>query len=122
LTQVGLAQAVQSLADRYTTPVLVDLPAGRFAESAELTAYFVIAESVTNAIKHAEASEIMVTGARVNSWLQIAVADDGKGGASAEAGTGIRGVIDRVRGVGGDLVLQSPAGHGTRIEMRIPCA
>jgi signal transduction histidine kinase len=122
LTQVGLAQAVQSLADRYTTPVLVDLPPGRFAESVELTAYFVIAESITNSIKHAEAAEITVTGAPADGSLQIVIADDGKGGANVAAGTGIRGVIDRVRGVGGDLVLHSPAGQGTRVEMRIPCA
>jgi signal transduction histidine kinase len=80
LSQVGLAQAVQSLADRYTTPVEVDLPAGRFPESAELTAYFVIAESITNAIKHAAASEIAVTGMLADGLLRIEIADDGKGG------------------------------------------
>ena len=122
LSQVGLALAVQSLADRYTTPVQVDLPAGRLLESAELTAYFVIAESITNAIKHADADEIMVTGTLADGLLRIEIADDGKGDACASAGTGIRGLIDRVRGVGGDLVLDSPAGHGTRIKVRIPCA
>jgi len=122
LSQVGLAQAVQSLADRYTTPVEVDLPAGRFPESAELTAYFVIAESITNAIKHAAASEITVTGMLADGLLRIEIADDGKGGASVSAGTGIRGVIDRVRGVGGDVTVESPAGHGTRIKVEIPCA
>jgi signal transduction histidine kinase len=122
LSQVGLAQAVQSLADRYTTPVQVDLPAGRLPESAELTAYFVIAESITNAIKHADADEIAVTGTLADDSLRIEIADDGKGGASVSAGTGIRGLIDRVRGVGGDLIVESPAGLGTRIEVRIPCA
>ena len=122
LTQVGLAQAVQSLADRYTTPVQVDLPEGRLGESAELTAYFVIAESITNAIKHADASEITVAGVLANGSLRIEIADDGKGAASASAGTGIRGAIDRVRGVGGELVLESPAGRGTRVKVRIPCA
>ena len=122
LSQVGLAQAVQSLADRHTTPVQVDLPAGRFPESAELTAYFVIAESITNAIKHANASEITVTGTLADDSLQIEIADDGDGGARVSAGTGIRGLIDRAYGVGGDLLLESPAGHGTRIKVRIPCA
>jgi signal transduction histidine kinase len=122
LSQVGLAQAVQSLADRYTTPVQVDLPAGRLAESAELTAYFVIAESITNAIKHADAGEVTVTGLLADGLLRIEIADDGRGGASMSAGTGIRGLADRVRGVGGDLVVESPAGRGTRIEARIPCA
>jgi len=121
LSQVGLAQAVQSLADRYTMPVQVNLPSGRLPESAELTAYFVIAESITNAIKHGDASEITVTGALTDGSLRIEIADDGKGGASINAGTGIRGLIDRVRGVGGDLILESPVGHGTRIEVKIPC-
>lgn len=122
LSQVGLAQAVQSLADRYTTPVEVDLPAGRFPESAELTAYFVVAESITNAIKHAAAGEITVRGMLEDGFLKIVIADDGKGGASVSAGTGIRGVIDRVRGVGGDLILESPVGRGTQIKVKIPCA
>jgi signal transduction histidine kinase len=122
LTQVGLAQAVQSLADRYTTPVQVDLPEGKLGESAELTAYFVIAESITNAIKHADASEITVTGVLADGSLRIEIADDGKGAASASAGTGIRGAIDRVRGMGGELVLESPAGRGTRVKVRLPCA
>jgi signal transduction histidine kinase len=121
LSQVGLAQAVQSLADRYTTPVEVDLPAGRFPESAELTAYFVIAESITNAIKHAAADEITVRGMLEDGFLRIVIADDGKGGASVSAGTGIRGVIDRVRGVGGDLIMESSVGCGTRIKVKIPC-
>lgn len=119
---MGLAQAVQSLADRYTTPVQVDLPGGKLGESAELTAYFVIAESITNAIKHADASEITVTGVLADGSLRIEIADDGKGAASASAGTGIRGAIDRVRGMGGELVLESPAGRGTRVKVRLPCA
>jgi len=122
LSQVGLARAVQSLAERYTTPIEIDLPPGRLPESAELTAYFVIAEAITNAIKHACADEITVTGAQADGWLRVEIADDGKGGASASAGTGISGVIDRVRGVGGDVTLESPAGHGTRIQVSIPCA
>jgi signal transduction histidine kinase len=122
LSQVRLAQAVQSLADRYTTPVQVDLPAGHLPESAELTAYFVIAESISNAIKHADANEITVNGTLADGSLRIQIADDGKGGASESAGTGIRGIIDRVRGMGGDLIVESPAGHGTRIKVRIPCA
>ena len=122
LSQVGLAGAVQSLAERYTMPIEIDLPAGHFAESAELTAYFVIAESITNAIKHADGREITVTGTRASGWLRIEIADDGKGGASVSAGTGISGIIDRVRGVGGDVSLESPAGLGTRIKVSIPCA
>jgi signal transduction histidine kinase len=56
-----------------------------------------------------------------DGFLRIVIADDGKGGASVSAGTGIRGVIDRVRGVGGDLIMESSVGCGTRIKVKIPC-
>ena len=122
LSQFGLDQAIKSLAERYTIPVEVSLPADRFDDAAELTAYYLIAESVTNAIKHARASRITVRGEKTGNWLQITITDDGQGGASVSAGSGIRGIIDRVRGIGGDLQLDSPAGHGTQIRAQIPCA
>jgi signal transduction histidine kinase len=122
LTQLGLDQAITSMAERYTIPIDVSLPPGRFGESAEITAYFFIAESITNAIKHARARRITVTGERAGASLHITVGDDGLGGASISAGTGIRGVIDRVRAVGGEVRLDSPAGRGTRIRAEIPCA
>ena len=81
-----------------------------------------IAEGITNAIKHADAGEVTVTGLLADGQLRIEIADDGRGGASMSAGSGIRGLVDRVRGVGGDLAVESPAGRGTRIEARIPCA
>ena len=122
LSQVGLDEAIKSMAERYMVPIDVSLPPGRFGESAELTAYYLIAESITNAIKHARARRITVHGEKSGSFLQVTVSDDGQGGASAAAGTGIRGVIDRVRGVGGDAELDSPVGHGTKIRAQIPCA
>jgi signal transduction histidine kinase len=122
LSQLGLDQAIRSMAERYTIPIEVSLPPGKFGEAAELTAYFLIAESITNAIKHARASRITIRGERCGSTLRIEVSDDGQGGAQISAGTGIRGAIDRVRGVGGDLELDSPAGHGTRLKAQIPCA
>lgn len=121
LSQVGLEQAIRSLAERYTIPIDVDLPPARFDEAAELTAYYVIAESVTNAIKHASASRISIRGSKSGGWLRISIADDGRGGASAAAGTGIHGLIDRARGVGGDVEIDSPPGEGTRIRAVIPC-
>jgi signal transduction histidine kinase len=122
LNQVGLEQAIKSMAERYTVPIEVSLPQGRFGDAAELTAYFVVAEAITNAIKHARANRIMVRGDKSGGFLRIAVTDDGQGGASVAAGTGLRGLIDRVRGVGGDLELDSPAGQGTQIRAQIPCA
>jgi signal transduction histidine kinase len=122
LTQFGLDQAITSMAERYTVPIDVRLPPGRFGDPAELTAYFVIAEAVTNAIKHAGARRISVRGRRSGDVLEITVTDDGKGGAWAAAGTGLGGVIDRVRGVGGEAELDSRPGQGTTIRAQIPCA
>jgi signal transduction histidine kinase len=122
LSQVGLAEAVCTMAGRYTVAIDVDLPPGRFGEDCELTAYYVIAESITNAIKHARAGRIAVAGEKNGRWLRITVSDDGQGGASADAGTGIRGILDRVHGIGGDAELHSPPGQGTEIRVRIPCA
>jgi signal transduction histidine kinase len=122
LSQLGLDQAIRSMAERYTIPIDVSLPAGKFGEAAELTAYFLIAESITNAIKHARARRITIRGERSGATLLIEVSDDGQGGARVSAGTGLRGVIDRVRGVGGDLELDSPVGQGTRVRAQIPCA
>ena len=122
LSQIGLEQAVRSMAERYTTPIDVNLPPDRFGDAAELTAYYLIAESVTNAVKHAQATRITIRGEKSGGYLQVTVVDDGRGGASAAAGTGIRGLIDRVRGIGGELELESPAGLGTQIRAYLPCA
>jgi signal transduction histidine kinase len=122
LGQVGLEQAIKSMAERYPIPIDVDLPAGRFGEAAELTAYYLIAESITNAIKHARAQRIQVRGAKSGGWLRITVSDDGDGGANAAAGSGISGILDRVRGIGGEAYIDSPPGHGTQVKARIPCA
>ena len=122
LSQVGLAEAVRTMAGRYTVAIDVDLPPGRFGEDCELTAYYVIAESITNAIKHARASLIAVQGEHRDGWLLVSVADDGQGGARADAGMGISGILDRVQGIGGEAELHSPPGRGTTIRARIPCA
>lgn len=122
LSQFGLEQAIRSMAGRYTIPIDVDLPNARFGEAAELTAYYVIAESVVNAIKHARASRISVHGAKSGGSLRVTVTDNGQGGACADAGTGIRGIFDRVHGIGGEAELDSPSGRGTTIKAVIPCA
>jgi signal transduction histidine kinase len=121
LSQVGLAEAVRTMSGRYTVAIDVDLPAGRFGDDTELTAYYLIAECITNAIKHAGAARITVRGEKSGGWLRITVSDDGRGGAAAEAGTGISGILDRVRGIGGEAELHSPPGQGTEIRARMPC-
>jgi signal transduction histidine kinase len=122
LHQVGLEKAIRTMAERYPFPIDVALPPGRFSDGAELTAYYVIAEAISNAVKHARARRITISGEASNDWLSIAVSDDGRGGARADAGTGISGIIDRVRAIDGEAGVDSAPGHGTRIWARIPCA
>jgi len=122
LHQVGLEKAIRTMAERYPFPIDVALPPGRFSEGAELTAYYVIAEAISNAVKHARARRITISGEASGDWLSIAISDDGLGGARADAGTGISGIIDRARAIDGEAGVESAPGQGTRIWARIPCA
>jgi len=96
------------------------LPAGRLPAAVETTAYFVVAEALTNASKHGRASgaEIGVRVAEDAAIVQIR--DDGVGGADPSVGTGLRGLVDRVSALGGELDVESPHGGGTAITARIP--
>jgi signal transduction histidine kinase len=130
LTERGLPAAVQGVADRM--PVDVALAISGFerrpSPAVESTAFFVVAEAMVNAVKHAHAEELTVTLARDAAWLRIEVADDGIGGAGGEAGggsdggTGIRSITDRVEALGGSLSIDSPLGAGTRVRAELPCA
>jgi signal transduction histidine kinase len=90
----------------------------------ERNAYFVAAEAITNASKHAEASEILVRiWKRVderNSWLDLTATDDGTGGATMIDGHGLAGLEERLRGLGGTLEVRSPAGGPTTIIASLP--
>jgi signal transduction histidine kinase len=123
LADGGLAAALTSLAERSVVPVeLTDLPAGRLPEPVEVTCYFVIAEALTNAAKHSDAQLVRVT-VRVavgQDRVTVEVADDGRGGADP-AGSGLRGLADRVAALGGRLAVLSPPGGGTRITAELPC-
>jgi signal transduction histidine kinase len=94
----------------------------RPAPAVESTAFFVTAEAMVNAVKHAHARELIVTLARVDERLLIAVRDDGIGGATTAAGGGIRSMTDRVEALGGSLRIKSAVGAGTLIEVELPCA
>jgi signal transduction histidine kinase len=118
----GLAAALRDLARTSPVPVTVDAPVGRIAASVEAAAYFVACEALTNAVKHASASEVAVSAVRENGTLRVSVTDDGVGGAAARRGSGLAGLRDRVAAHGGTLDVVSPRGGGTRIEVAIPCA
>jgi signal transduction histidine kinase len=123
LTERGLVAALGMLAAR--APVPVDLNTrlgGRLPAPHEAALYFVAAEALTNVAKYAEASAVEVTLHGDEGWAEIAVADDGVGGARAEAGSGLRGLGDRVEALGGRLTLASTRGHGTTVRARVPVA
>ena len=117
----GLSAALHDLAR--TSPVDVDVDADlpRVAASVEAAAYFVACEALTNAVKHASASRISVRAARLDGSLHLTVSDDGVGGAAARRGSGLAGLEDRIAAHGGSFRLASPAGGGTRLEVRLPC-
>jgi signal transduction histidine kinase len=117
----GLAAALHDLARTAPIPVEVEAPIGRVAASVEAAAYFVVCEALTNAVKHASASQVALRATRENGTLRLSVADDGVGGARARRGSGLAGLGDRVSAHGGTLVIASPRGGGTRIDVAIPC-
>lgn len=122
LTEAGLQPAIATLARR--SPVPVDLHVtleGRVPLQTEVTAYYVVAEGLTNVARSARATRAEVTVERRDGGLAVGVSDDGMGGADPEGGSGIAGLRDRVRALNGRFQLHSPAGHGTRLDVWLPC-
>ncbi len=122
LTEDGLRTAVRGLAERCPVPVSVDVPDARYPADAEATAYFVVAEGLTNVAKYARAGAAAVTIRATDTALVVEVRDDGVGGADARRGSGLEGLADRVSAVRGELEIDSPSGHGTVLRATIPCA
>ena len=122
LTDRGLAAAVEALVIRTPIPVTVHVPSERLPPPIEAAAYYVVSEAVTNIVKYAGATTIDVTVVAGDDWVTVTVADDGCGGADPEAGTGIRGLRDRVAALDGTLHVDSPTDRGTRIVAEIPLA
>ena len=122
LVEDGLGAAVESLADRSPVPVSLSAPDTRFAPELEATAYFVVAEALTNVAKYAQATRVRVDIDRRDGVLVVEVVDDGVGGADPDRGSGIRGLDDRVAAAGGRLTVTSRPGEGTTIRADIPCA
>jgi GAF domain-containing protein len=119
LTHGGLAAGIDAVVARLDLPVDVDLPAERFPREVEASAYFVVAEALTNVVKHAHASRAEVRARVDEGRLRVEVWDDGLGGADP-GGHGLVGMDDRVTALGGRLEIDSPAGGGTRIAVTLP--
>jgi signal transduction histidine kinase len=121
LTERGLVPALQMLAARSPVPVVLDARLeGRLPPAQEVALYFVAAEALTNVAKYAEASAAEVTLQGDDRWAEIAVVDNGVGGAHTDAGSGLRGLCDRVEALGGHLTVASAPGAGTTIRARVP--
>jgi signal transduction histidine kinase len=121
LADRGLDAAISALAARSPVPVGVEVVTERLPGAVESTAYFVVAEALTNAAKHARAGEITVRIARRDGLLVVEVSDDGHGGADPARGGGLRGLADRVAAIDGRLTVTSPAGGPTVVRAELPC-
>ena len=117
---MGLAAAVEDLADRAPVPVHVDIPEQRYSAVIESAAYFIAAEALTNVAKYADASKARISATVSSGSLILAVDDDGVGGATVRPGGGLFGLLDRVVALDGALTLESPPRAGTRLRAQIP--
>jgi signal transduction histidine kinase len=121
LSDRGLEPALQSLANRAPFPVEISgVPPLRLDEGVEAAIYYVVAESLTNAAKHANATEARVEISTTNEEIVVEIGDNGSGGASMDRGSGLRGLADRIEALGGQLDLKSPPGSGTVLRTTLP--
>ena len=116
----GLRPALEALAGRSPLPVTVDVDDLRVDPEVDAGAWFVCAEALANAVKHAGATGVTITARRTGDTLLLVVSDDGVGGAQPGRGTGLAGLADRVDALGGRLRVRSPAGGGTTVTAELP--
>ena len=122
LTDRGLGPALEAILARAPLPVeLTELPDERLPEQVEAAVYYVVAETITNIAKHAQAESATVSVTLVGRSARVVISDDGVGGADPTGGSGLRGLADRIEALDGALRVESPPERGTRIEARIPC-
>jgi signal transduction histidine kinase len=119
LAHGGLRAGIGTVVARLDLPVEVDVPAERFPAAIEASAYFVVAEALTNVLKHAHAGRAAVRGVVQDGMLHVEVRDDGIGGADP-GGHGLVGMSDRVTALGGMLKIESPTGGGTLVAATLP--
>ena len=117
----GLGAAVRALGRRSPVPVELEVQGDRrVSEQAEVAAYYVVSEALTNVAKHADASFVSVSLVFDDSFLHLVIADDGVGGADPGTGSGLVGLSDRIQALGGTFEIETRSGVGTRLAMTIP--
>jgi signal transduction histidine kinase len=119
LTNGGLRAGLDAVAARLDVPVRLEVPPERFAAEIEASAYFVVAEALTNVVKHAHATQAEVRAFVEDGTLHLHVRDDGTGGADP-GGHGLVGIADRVTALGGRLAVRDAAGGGTLVAASMP--
>ena len=125
LADQGLVAALTAQARKAAVPVEIDSNGlGRFTQEVEAAVYFSVLEALQNVAKYAEATTASVRLAEVDGRLDFDVTDDGRGFdvAATRMGTGVQGIMDRLAALGGDLVVDSAPGRGTRLTGRVPVA
>jgi signal transduction histidine kinase len=120
LTERGLQNALESLTVGCEIPVTLDVAVDELPDDVELAAYFIVCEALTNARRYASASAVRIRVAPEADALLVEIVDDGSGGADPSAGTGLRGLADRVDALGGGLEVESPPGAGTSVRAHLP--
>ena len=121
LADGGLRPALKTLARRSAVPVRLDAHVGRrLPEPIEIAAYYAVAEALTNAAKHAQASVVDVEVEASDGDLRIQVHDNGRGGADLGGGTGLIGIKDRIEALNGRIALHSPPDAGTTLQITLP--
>jgi signal transduction histidine kinase len=121
LSEGGLGPAPRTLARRSPVPVELQVRMeGRLPARVEVTAYYVVAEALTNVAKHASASAVEVDVDRDDGLVRLAIRDDGVGAADPGRGSGLIGLKDRVEATGGILHVESRAGQGTSLRVELP--
>ena len=122
LTELGLIPALRTLVRRAPLPVGLEYDSEeRCPAAVEAAAYFLAAEALTNVARYANATRADIRVTRPDGALAIEIADDGAGGADPTAGSGLRGMTDRLTALDGTLLIDSPPGGGTRVRGVIPC-
>jgi signal transduction histidine kinase len=121
LTDRGLDAAISAIAGRSPIPITVNVDLKRrLPEEVEGTAYFVVVEALTNVAKHSGATAARVSIRLQRGWLMLEISDNGRGGADPAAGSGLRGLRDRILALDGTFRIDSPAGKGTTVAVAIP--
>ena len=121
LAQGGLAAALKALARRQVVRVELEVHAQtRLPEPAEVAAYYIVSEALTNTAKHANASAVRVVVEAHEGMLELFIRDDGRGGANPAGGSGLIGLADRVDALGGTIQVVSPVGQGTMLHVALP--